>query len=419
MKNAKNIRNVLNIIQNHSCDKLVVVVSALGKTTNALEKVYGCYIERDMDAFKENIGSLIQGHLDIGAKLGLDKEEMSGKMTKIVSEAETALKECKPNEKAKIYDQIVSIGELFSTTMISSFFNAQSSACHWQDIREIIVADNHYRKATVDFVTTQNNVNSRLLPLIDEHHLILTQGFIARSGEGQTITLGREGSDYTAAILAHCLDIESLAIWKDVPGVLTADPRRFDNVEKIDKMSYKEAIEMTYYGAQVIHPKTIRPLQNKGIKLHVKSFVEPEAEGTVISSEGIPSYPPIVVIQDDVTLLQISSRDFSFIAENHLSRIFEVLHKLGIRLCTMRNSAISFSICIKDPGEDDLVLLKESLSSEFTIEVFQNLQLYTIRHFKQNLIDGLMKNKVILFEEKMEDTIQMAVRPALQLKEKS
>jgi len=418
VRDAENIRNMSRILECYSDQKLVVVISAMGKTTNALESVVDIYLTQGAEAFRVALSDIKDKHLETARMLALDIDALSGRFNDFCRKAEENLETAQKISKSAVYDQIVSLGELFSTSLVTAYLQSKAVKACWLDIRDVIRTDAHFQSGKVDFQATQKGVDALVVPATERCDIVITQGFIASCEPGLSVTLGREGSDYTAAILAFCLDVKDLAIWKDVPGVLTADPRRFENVEKLDRMSYKEAIEMTYYGAQVIHPKTIRPLQNKGIKLHVKSFINPEKEGTVISSDGLLNYPPIVVIQEDVVLMQISSKDFSFIAENHLSRIFDFLTKHDIKLWTMRNSAISFTICIKNPGGEELDRLLDDLESDFSVDVFKNLQLYTIRYFNNLLIEKLTANKVVLFEEKMKYTIQMAVRPALQLKEK-
>ena len=419
VKNAGNIRNVKSILSAYSGDELLVVISAMGKTTNAMEEVSKAYNSGDVQAYESKLQDVLEFHYNEAEELGLDLSMLKSQYDALIHQAESHLAKAKDISKDAVYDQIVSLGELLSTRLIANFLKSEGLPVEWLDVREVMVCDDNFKEGHIDFTTTQTHADQLIKPMLDDHKILITQGFIGRAPNGLTVTLGREGSDYTAAIMAYCMDVKDLSIWKDVPGVLTADPRRFENVEKIDRMSYKEAIEMTYYGAQVIHPKTIRPLQNKGIRLHVKSFVNPHMEGTIISTDGLLNYPPIVVIQDDVVLLQISSKDFSFIAENHLSTIFDVLNKLKVKLCTMRNSAISFTICIKNPGEETIQRLEKALSESFSLDIFKDLQLYTLRYFNDNLIKKMTKNKVVLFEERMKYTIQMAVKPSLELKEKS
>ncbi|MBT8191468.1 MAG: aspartate kinase [Bacteroidia bacterium] len=418
VKNAEHIKNVLSIIRSYDSEKILVVISALGKTTNALESKLPS-IAQNPEESHIILKELIEDHLDIGRALNLDAESLANTFRKLTDEMITSIVKNGNKGSDFIYDQIISLGELFSTKLIENYMSSCGVLSVWQDVRELFQTDNVYKRAKMNMPESGLSVLNVIPDLFSEKDIIITQGFIARSAEGFTTTLGREGSDYTAALFAYFLDAGELTIWKDVPGILTADPKRFENVEKLDRMSYREAIEMTYYGAKVIHPKTIQPIQNKGIRLMVNSYLNPGEVGTIISGQGLPNYPPIVVIEDKVCLLQISSNDFSFIQEDHLSHIFNKLNESKIKLLTMRNSAISFTLCVKDPGHKRLNALIDNLGDYFTIDVFDGLQLITVRHFQENLIKNLTKNKVVLFEEILKNTIQLVVKPSLELKEKS
>ncbi|NNK89532.1 MAG: aspartate kinase [Saprospiraceae bacterium] len=418
VKDAEHIKNVLSIIRSYDSEKILVVISALGKTTNALESKLPS-IAQNPEESHIILKELIEDHLDIGRALNLDAESLANTFRKLTDEMITSIVKNGNKGSDFIYDQVISLGELFSTKLIENYMSSCGVLSVWQDVRELFQTDNVYKRAKMNMPESGLSVLNVIPDLFSEKDIIITQGFIARSAEGFTTTLGREGSDYTAALFAYFLDAGELTIWKDVPGILTADPKRFENVEKLDRMSYREAIEMTYYGAKVIHPKTIQPIQNKGIRLMVNSYLNPGEVGTIISGQGLPNYPPIVVIEDKVCLLQISSNDFSFIQEDHLSHIFNKLNESKIKLLTMRNSAISFTLCVKDPGHKRLNALIDNLGDYFTIDVFDGLQLITVRHFQENLIKNLTKNKVVLFEEILKNTIQLVVKPSLELKEKS
>lgn len=418
VKDAAHIFNVKEILESYKEEKIVVVVSAMGKTTNALEKVVDSFLNEGNDAFKLLLGDIVNVHLTEVEKLNLDNRKTAFHLNAVCEEAFKHLSNIDLKDKSAVYDQIVSLGELFSSIILESYISEAGLNSHWIDIRDVIKTDNRFQEGVVDFESTEENAVQIIKSVLKQKDIVVTQGFLGQSPDGLTTTLGREGSDYTGAILAYCLNVNEMSVWKDVPGILTADPRRFENVEKLDRMSYKEAIEMTYYGAKVIHPKTIRPLQNKGIQLHVKSFIKPKDNGTVIASDGLLNYPPLVVIEDDMVLLHISSNDFSFIAEDHLSQIFIYLNKNRIKLRTMRNSAISFSICVKNPGSEKLEQLINDLGQNFTLDIYKNLQLINVRYFNKDLIQRLTKNKVVLFEERMKYTIQLVVRPSLELIEK-
>lgn len=418
VQNAHHIRNVKQIVEDQNESKLILIISALGKTTNALE---GCLdlINSDPSRTLDVISEIKDDHLAIAQDLGIDAELLDKKYVEYLKGSRQRLENQNDRTNDFVYDQIVSLGELFSTEIVNQFFIKSGLNSCFLDVRDVIETEELYKRSNVNMKVSNKKVNDKIEELFGDHNIVITQGFLGKAPSGNTTTLGREGSDYTAALFAYFLEADELTIWKDVPGILTADPKKFENVEKIDSMSYKEAIEMTYYGAKVIHPKTIQPIQNKNIVLRVNSYLNPEGEGTVISSKGMLNYPPIVVIEDDVILIQISSKDFSFIQEEHLSNIFSVLKRNRLKLLSMRNSAISFTICIKDPGDSKLDQFIEDLGSGYGTDIFTGLQMITVRHFTNNLIKDLTENKVVLFEEILKDTVQLVVKPSLTLKEKT
>jgi aspartate kinase len=307
-----------------------------------------------------------------------------------------------------LYDQIVSIGEFLSTKIIVAYLNKIGMSTTWLDARDVISTDNTYRDAQIDWKQTVSKMNKVVPPLLKKG-FVLTQGFVGGTSENFTTTLGREGSDYTAAICSYCLDAQNMTVWKDVPGILTADPRLFKNVTKIDRLSYREAIEMTYYGAKVIHPKTIKPLQNKNIALYVKSFVQPEGEGTMISSILEQRYPPMVVVEKNQSLLHVSRKDFSFVEEESLSELFHLFKVHRIRVNLMQNSAISFSICVNHHPERIAKLL-EAIQDDYQVIMDENLELITVRHYKPELLGELKRNKMVLLEERIPKTIQLVMK---------
>lgn len=414
------IKNVSTIIKSFRDNRIVVIISAMGKVTNALEKVCGQYIEaKKKRPLRDLMQTIIDKHLIEANHLDMNKDILSSKYEDFIAESQKALEGIDLAYEASIYDQIVPLGELFSTTLVEAYLKQIGLNSHWLDVRKHLTTDNNYKDARVDYSQSVTSMRDITLELFSTSDYIITQGFIASSPSGNTTTLGREGSDYTAALFAYALDASELTIWKDVPGILTADPRRFENVELLPMLSYAEAIEMTYYGASVIHPKTIRPIQNKSIKLNVRSYINTNEQGTSISDQGLPSYPPIVVVQDNRMLLQITTKDFTFIAENHLSLIFKTLDEYRIKMSVMRNSAISFTLVIANPGKVKLQKFLDALGDNFSFNMYENLQLITIRYAQKPLIESLTRNKVILFEERMKSTIQLVVRPALELKEKN
>jgi aspartate kinase len=409
--------NVGTILKKFSDEKLVVVVSAIGKTTNALEEVVKSHYAADGKA-ASLLDGIRQQHYKLIESLFPASTEVLDDINDTFVEMEWVLEETPHEDYDFTYDQIVSVGELLSSKILSHYLQYLGISQAWLDVRDVIVTDNTFRDARIQWDVTQKNAMSKIPLLWQQANHIVTQGFIGTTSENFTTTLGREGSDYTAAILSYCLDADSMHIWKDVPGVLTADPRLFDEVVKLPRLSYKEAIEMTYYGAKVIHPKTIKPLQNKQIPLYVRPFTDPSSEGTIISDEKELSYPPVVVIEPDQALLHISTNDFSFVAEYHLSRIFALLAKYRLKVNMMRNTAISFTVCINYNPERILKFEKE-LGQEFKMVTDTDLEMITIRHYDDEVLHDMKQNKLVLLEDRVQDTVQMVVRnlPRMRRKE--
>jgi len=407
VKDADGVRNVSSILTALPGVK-IVVVSATGKTTNALEAVVNNYVE-GKDTANELLEKIKSQHVGILQDLGLTSQEVLADIMDTFVEIDWILEDEVQDGYDYIYDQIVSVGELISSKILYYQCMQAGLRVSWVDARGLIITDNTYREAKVEWSTTQQNVQRELTAALTDYELLITQGFIGSSTENFTTTLGREGSDFSAGILAYCGDSESLTIWKDVQGVLTADPRLFDNVTKLDRLDYREAIEMTYYGAKVIHPKTIKPLQNKNIPLYVKPFSDHKASGTMISDAVVPQYPPVIVIEQNQLLIHISTKDFSFVAEQHLSEIFAIMTDLNIKVNMMRNTAISFTACIQDYGNKADQLM-EQLSEKYTVHMDRGLELLTIRHFDGSTRENLTSGKAILFEEIISDTIRLAVK---------
>lgn len=417
VRDADNIKNVSTIIQRFGSDKLLVVISAMGKMTNALEKVIESYYENGNDAGEQSLDEVKQYHANEVIALLESEEEMLAELMAIFETASIHLQKSDHSNYDQDYDQTVSCGELASTKIVCHYLNQQGMKASWLDAREVILTDTTHREGNVDWKQTQINIQDKVNKLFEASDIVITQGFIGRSTSGLTTTLGREGSDYTASIFSFCLDAESMSIWKDVPGILTGDPRRFENLTKIDRLSYKEAIEMTYYGAKVIHPKTIKPIQNKSIPLFVRSFINPDGDGTMISDEVELNYPPVIVVEDKQALIHFSTKDFSFVAEHHLSRLFDLFTKHRIKVNMMRNTAISFTICTHEDLQK-LNALKEDLADEFKVVVDRGQELITVRHFNQQVVDELKKGKIVLFEERLSNTIQMVVKDVPVVKRK-
>jgi aspartate kinase len=408
VKDAAGVKNICNIIRDYKNDKLLVVVSAMGKITNKLEELTNAYLKgsEDTHAIFDEIKHF---HFQIIEDLFRGKSNpVYDDVANTFVEIDWLIEDEPDNDSEYIYDQIVSIGEVVSTKIVAAWLNESGNKALWIDARNFIQTDNTYREGKVDWAKTNQIIQRDLVPLLKDH-IIITQGFIGGTSENYTTTLGREGSDYSAAIFASCLDAAALTIWKDVPGVLNADPKWFDETEKIAQLSYHDAIELTYYGATVIHPKTIKPLQNKGIPLFVRSFIQPEGVGTAITKENNPLPVPSFIFKVNQALISIFPKDYSFIIEENLSNIFELFHKHKIKINTMLNSAISFSVSVDDQPERIERLIKD-LSAEFTVKYNKDLELVTIRYYNQSTIERVTVEKDILLEVKSRHTCQMVMK---------
>lgn len=411
VKDAAAVKNVLSILKLYPGEPLGVVVSAMGKTTNALEKVTNAYYHKQGDPYQE-LEEIKKYHTEIMKSLFADASHpVYDMVNNIFVEIEWILEETPSKSYDFCYDQIVSAGELISTRIVSEFLKTQGLMNTWLDARDLIKTDNTYREARINWELTESMSRQSFKNVFpDNNHIAVTQGFIGGTSENFTVTLGREGSDYTAAILAYCLDAEGVYIWKDVPGVLNADPKYFKDAQKLEQMSYHDAIELAYFGASVIHPKTIKPLENKNIPLHVKSFVNPELKGTMIA-RGVQTKPliPSFIFKDNQILLSISAKDFSFIAEESLSVIFGLFARQNVKMNLMQNSAISFSVCVDNDSLKMPGVLDE-LRKNFRVLYNENLQLYTVRHYYQSTIEMLTTGKEVLLEQRSRHTAQFVTR---------
>lgn len=410
VRDADAVRNVGQILDLFKGNDLVVVVSAMGKTTNALEKVVASHLAADGQALVW-LNEVRTFHLDIMSGLFPDlKHPVYAAVENYLLEIEWVLDE-EPRQADFTYDQIVGFGELISTTIVSAYLNDSGTLNRFVDIRDCLLTDNTYREARIDWKESERKTREVISRSMESgNHVVVTQGFIAASSENFTTTLGREGSDYTAAILAHLLNAESVTIWKDVPGVLNADPKFYTDAQKLEQISYTDAIELAYYGASVIHPKTIKPLENKGIPLHVKSFLNPQGKGTVIGKD-LQTKPqvPSFIFKNNQVLLSLSSRDFSFIAEDNLSDIFAQFASQGVRINLMQNSAISFSVCFdhEDSRTENLI---ESLRSHYRVRYNTGVQLCTIRHYYPSTIDTITQGNEVLLEQRSRTTAQLVLK---------
>lgn len=408
VNSAQAVQNMASIVKRYhdAGRQMVIVVSAMGKTTNALEQlVPNAKQEDEQEIIFKN---LVDYHLQIVRHLFPNpSDEIYVKLRALFADLEESRKRSS-GEYNYDYDQVVSYGELLSTTTISAYLEQCGVGNQWVDVRKIIVTDGANRCAQVDWSRTMEN-REALEQFLKGGRSVVTQGFIAASKEGVTTTLGREGSDYTAAVLSYMLEVKRMTIWKDVPGFLNADPKYFPDTVKIEEMPYHEAIEQAYYGASVIHPKTIKPLQNKQIPLYIKSFINPEAEGSVVGPyEVIKPQIPLYIFKENQVLMSIMPKDFSFIAEENLQRIFSILSQVGVSVNLMQNSALSFSICI-DYNKILIDQLIERLSADFKVRYNREMELVTVRHYTQDIIDSIVAGRKVFLEQRSRDTAQLVV----------
>lgn len=410
VKDADAVRNVASIVDRYS-DKLGVVVSAMGKTTNAMENIVESLWNRNEEEFDRLVEERRSFHLNILADLfNNGSEVIFDEVNKEFDQLKEKYSERVPENFSYEYDQIVSLGEVISTRIIVAYLNKNGGSAKWTDARELIRTDRKYREADVDWKRTEELFQEKFLPLFEEFDVLVTQGFIGHTAEGFTTTLGREGSDFSAGILAYCCNADSVTIWKDVPGMLNADPKWFDNTIKLDQISFKEAIELSYYGASVIHPKTVKPLQNKGIPLYVKSFVDPEADGTVIQSSTEQDHlVPSFIFKMNQVLFSFTPKDFSFIVEKNLSDIFERLANVKAKINLMQNSALNFSVLL-DADKTDIQEILKAFEDSYQVRFNENLELITIRHYDDATIERVTEGKEILLEQKTRETARLIVK---------
>jgi aspartate kinase len=406
VKDAAGIRNVYEVLQYTGCDDVLLVVSAMGKTTNALEAVVNNYFNKSA-SLQASIQEVKKYHNQILLDLFDDENHaVFSDVAKLFGDIDYFLSHNKSPNYSFVYDQIVSFGEIISTTIISRFMESAGIKNQWIDVRNFIKTDANYRDAGVDWELTQKNISKN----VRKKALNITQGFLGSDENGFTTTLGREGSDYTAAIFAYCLNAESVTIWKDVPGVMNADPRYFDKAVLLNQISYREAIELAFYGASVIHPKTLQPLQKKEIPLYVKSFVDPKLPGTSVSKGAdLEPYTPCFIAKRNQLLISLSSIDFEFIMEENISEIFALLHKYRMKVSLIQNSAISFSVCVDDKF-GHFEELKKTLSRKFKVSYNDNVTLYTIRHFTDQAARVITDNKTVLLRQVSRETMQIIAK---------
>ncbi|MFL9838360.1 aspartate kinase [Flavobacterium sp. ST-75] len=406
VKDADGIKNVYDVLQKVGHEDVLVVISAMGKTTNAMEVVVKNYFDKSPE-LKSSIQDVKKYHNQILLDLFDDENHaVFAAINSLFGDLEYFLEHNKSPNYNFVYDQIVSMGELISTTLVSHYFNHRGLKNQWVDVRDFIKTDNTYRDAVVNWEQTQQNIKKGIKKKI----LNITQGFLGSDENSFTTTLGREGSDYSAAIFAYCLNAESVTIWKDVPGVLNADPRYFDNTVLLNQISYREAIELAFYGASVIHPKTLQPLQRKEIPLYVKSFINPLLPGTSVSKgSDLEPQTSCFIVKKGQLLISLSSLDFSFIMEENISEIFSLLHKYKMKVHLIQNSAISFSVCVDDKF-NNFNELKTILSKKFKVTYNEDVSLYTIRHFDDRSADAVTENKEVLVRQLSRETLQLVTQ---------
>ena len=406
VKDANGVRNFVATLGKLDKKEVLIVISAMGKMTNAFEDIVQSYCDK-----KENLEELLTRaksfHLEIINQLGFNESDfITAQIEAIFSEMIQFFDRNQNTDYDYIYDQIVSKAEFLSTRICSAYLNDQELQNNWLDVRECIKTDSDFRRAKVDWEKTTKEI----LNNVDTSSITITQGFIGKDFNGNTTTLGREGSDYTAGIFAYCLDAEEVSIFKDVPGVLNADPREFDQTTLIEEISYREAIEMAFYGASVIHPKTLQPLQRKGIPLRVRSFLAPEGKGTYVGSELdiVPEIPCFIVKKKQI-LISVSDKEFHFVMEQDISEIFKYLHEFKVKVNMIQNSAISFSLCIEDNFNNFNALLAK-LKPNYKVKYNENVSLYTIRHFSEEVMSALEENKEVLLKQRSRETVQLIVK---------
>lgn len=411
LESIERIQQVAAIIQSFPDQQLLIVISAMGKTTNELEKVAQNFFLRKREIAAQLLHNVEQQHLDIAEKLlGNRDNPVFDQLQQFFTEAEWTLGEKPLRQYDYYYDQLVSLGELLSTAIMSAYFNLAGIPNTWIDVRDVFRTDDTFRDANIDWDVTRQQITDKVVPLFKKTNVVIAQGFIGSTDQNESVTLGREGSDYSAAVFANLLNAESQTIWKDVEGLKNADPKLFPNTINIPEISFSEVIEMAFYGAQVIHPKTIKPLHNKQIPLYVKSFLNKDLPGTVIREDiDVKQLPPIIVLKKNQVLLTITSRDFSFITEDRISDIYEMFHKLKIKINLMQNAAISFSCCI-DNSPEKIELLMKALHNDFKVSYFEGLELLTVRYNKDGLLEELSKDRTVLLEQRSQVTIQQLLK---------
>lgn len=410
INSIERIQNTGNIIEGFKGEKLLIIISAMGKTTNALEKVVDAFFEGRKDDALRLFEEVKQSHLNVlKYTISLNWKQAEDHLKDFFTEVEWLLHDKPVREYDYYYDQVVCCGELLSTSLVSIYLNERGIKNKWVDVRDIVRTDDNFRDAYIDWSFTSEKVKTDIEPLFNEFDIVITQGFIGATDENESTTLGREGSDFSAAIFANIMNAESQTIWKDVDAVMSADPKEFSDATNIHALSYREVVEMAYYGAQVIHPKTIKPLENKNIPLYVRSFIDPSLPGTVISKTPVHDLPPVIVLKKNQVLMELSSKDFSFMEEKPLSQLHEMFDAIKISPNLTQNGAIGLLCCL-DNKTEKIERLALAASEIFNVQVQKDLTLLTIRHYTEEKINELTAGKNIVLLQKTPETIQVLMR---------
>lgn len=401
------IKNVRNILEDYKTDPLLIIISAMGKTTNALEKVAIAFFNHHKEEALSLFQKIKKDHITTAKYLLVTHYlPCEAQLKDFFTEAEWLLHDEPVQTYDYYYDQLVCIGELLSTCIMSYFLNEMGIHNKWVDVRDVIRTDNNFRDANVDWDYSQQKISAAIKPLVANDGIVITQGFIGATDENESTTLGREGSDYTAAIFANMLDADSVTIWKDVESVMNADPREVPDAIPIEALNYNEVIEMAYYGAQVIHPKTIKPLQNKSIPLYVKCFLNTSLPGTVIHNNVVKNLPPIIVLKQNQVMMELKSKDFSFVGEEQTGKLYQLFQQLSIRPNLTQNGAINM-ICVFDNRDDKISTLAGAAAKIFDVQLTPGLQLLTIRHYNEESITRYATGKHFFVRQQTQQNIRV------------
>lgn len=410
VNSVERIKNLASIVQQFQQEELVIIISAMGKTTNALEKVAEAFYAGKKEEALQLFEIVKNQHLTTAKYLLVTHyNACAAKLNDFFTEVEWLLHDKPVRDFDYYYDQIVCVGELLSTCIISHYLNEEKINNEWLDVRDIIRTDDNFRDAGVDWHYTEQKIAQSWQLITRSPKMVITQGFIGSTDENESTTLGREGSDYTAALFANMLNAESLTIWKDVEGVMNADPKAFPEAQLIGELNFTEVIEMAFYGAQVIHPKTIKPLQNKGIPMYVKCFLDPSLPGTIIHKKNIKGLPPIIVVKEKQVLMHLNSQDFSFVGEEPMSQLYVLFAQTRVRPNLIQTGAINVQICMDDK-QDKTDQLAAQVGGLFDVQVEKNLTLLTIRHYNETIVNKMLEGKEVVLMQKTKETIQALCR---------